>query len=88
MAFQSGLEPSSSASELEYDRRVVRGLVARARLPVDFAGHQPVGCLGRQQEVVDAQALVVVEGADHFFRDLFAEDVADAIEALAGEVAR
>jgi pimeloyl-ACP methyl ester carboxylesterase len=36
----------------------------------------------------DDTTLVVVEGADHFFRDLFAEDVADAIEALAGEVAR
>ncbi|MCR4377059.1 MAG: alpha/beta hydrolase [Rhodospirillales bacterium] len=26
--------------------------------------------------------LVVIDGADHFFRDLFAEDVADAIEAF------
>ncbi len=42
---------------------MVRGLHLLARFPVDFAGGQPVGGLGRQQEVVDAQTLVVVEGA-------------------------
>jgi pimeloyl-ACP methyl ester carboxylesterase len=35
----------------------------------------------------DDTRLVVVDDADHFFRDLFAEDVADAIEALLQEVA-
>jgi len=37
----------------------------------------------RSREHLDADTrLLVVDGADHFFRDLYAEDVADAIDAL------
>jgi pimeloyl-ACP methyl ester carboxylesterase len=44
------------------------------------------GLIDKVQPLADGQRvqLKVVDGADHFFRDLYAEDVADAIRAMLG----
>jgi pimeloyl-ACP methyl ester carboxylesterase len=42
------------------------------------------GLVEKVQPLADGKRvqLKVVEGADHFFRDLYAEDVADAVKAM------
>jgi alpha/beta superfamily hydrolase len=44
------------------------------------------GLVEKVQPLADGQRvkLTVVEGADHFFRDLYAEEIADAVQALLG----
>ncbi len=49
--------------KLDKDRHVVRGLLPAPRRGIDLAGLKPVGRLRRQQQMVDAQALVLLEGA-------------------------
>src|SRR5690242_4988846 len=45
------------------DRRVVGRLIEAARLAVDLAITEAIGGLGREQQVVDAQALVALPAA-------------------------
>jgi alpha/beta superfamily hydrolase len=42
------------------------------------------GLVEKTQPLADGKRvqLKVVDGADHFFRDLYAEDVADAVQAM------
>jgi pimeloyl-ACP methyl ester carboxylesterase len=44
------------------------------------------GLVEKMQPLADGQRvrLTVVDGADHFFRDLYADEVADAVQALLG----
>lgn len=64
------------------------GMIGKPTLVI--AGSQDTvveGLIDATKPLADAGTLelVVVEGADHFFRDLYAEDVADAIEAFIGQ---
>ena len=42
------------------------------------------GLVEKMQPLADGQRvqLIVLEGADHFFRDLYADDIGDAVQAL------
>jgi len=64
-------------------------LVPRIKVPVVvFAGSEDQvvkGLIGKMEPIADGERvrLMVIDGADHFFRDLFSEDIADTLaEAL------
>ncbi len=65
-------------------------LISRIRAPVTvFAGTEDTvvkGLVDKVEPIVDSErvTLVVIDGADHFFRDLYAEDIADAIAETLG----
>jgi len=44
------------------------------------------GLIGKVEPLADGEhvTLVVIDGADHFFRDLYAEDIADNIAETLG----
>ena len=46
-----------------------------------FVPDLPERMKGRVTENI---SMKIVDGADHFYRDLFAEDLADAVHAFAG----
>lgn len=54
--------PASSCN-LKHDRRVVGGLLFSAGLFVDFATNDPARQPRRDQEVIDADAAVVLESS-------------------------
>ena len=58
-----GGRPQALNRQLDEDRHVVRGLLPASRRGIDLASLEPVGRLRRQQQMVDAQALVLLEGA-------------------------
>src|SRR5215831_12459368 len=55
--------PSPLDVQLDKDRHVIRGLLPAARRGIDLARLQPICRLRREQQVVDAQALVLLPGA-------------------------
>ena len=63
-------------------------LLADIRAPVTvFAGTEDTvvkGLIGRVEPLADGKAvtLVTMDGADHFFRDLYAEDIADSVAGI------
>ena len=65
-------------------------LIPQIKAPVTvFAGSEDTvvkGLIDKVEPIADDEAvtLVVIDGADHFFRDLYAEDIADAIAATLG----
>ncbi|MGB5472294.1 MAG: alpha/beta hydrolase [Gammaproteobacteria bacterium] len=65
-------------------------LIPQIKTPVTvFAGSEDTvvkGLIDKVEPIADGEAvtLVVIDGADHFFRDLYAEDIADAIAATLG----
>lgn len=65
-------------------------LIPRIRAPVTvFAGSEDSvveGLIGEVEPLVDNErvSLVVIDGADHFFRDLYAEDIADTVAETLG----
>jgi pimeloyl-ACP methyl ester carboxylesterase len=64
------------------------GLLAGIRAPVTvFAGSEDTvvkGLIGKVEPLADGKAisLVTMDGADHFFRDLYSEDIADLVTEL------
>ena len=65
-------------------------LIPTIKAPVTvFAGSEDTvvkGLIDKVEPLADGEAvtLVVIDGADHFFRDLYAEDIADAIAETLG----
>lgn len=80
---------ASFTSYYEVDDRMhtpnLMGLIGKPTLVIAGSEDTVVaGLIEATQPLADAGKveLVVIDGADHFFRDLFADDVADAMEAF------
>ena len=70
------------------ERRDTPTLISQIKAPVTvFAGSEDevvVGLIEKTEPLADDQNinLIVIEGADHFFRDLYSEEIADAVEEI------
>src|SRR5262249_15470726 len=59
----SSTASSSTEFEIGPDRNVIRRLLPAAHVLVDADGDQPIGRLRRQQQMIDADAVVLLPGA-------------------------
>ncbi len=85
---------ASAAAFLSYyapdPRMDTRSLIPEIKAPVlVVAGSEDdvvKGLVEKVRPLADGQRvkLTVIDGADHYFRDLYAEDIADAVQALLG----